>query len=135
MIRFPSVDEVIRMNERLAEVVGGEAGVRDDDLLSAVLLGARISRSGNEAHAVTCFNRAAVLFHHIVTSRPFMALNGATGLGVALLYLRRYSHEVALAEGQAMALVDGARSGSMDPRRIASLFELRATVKGAPDAG
>ena len=129
MIRFPTAQEVGRLNERLAAAAGRETGLRDGDLLRAVLLGARISRSGSEAHEVSTFQRAADLFHHLVTARPFVGLNAATGLGVALLYLSRHGHEIELAKGQAAALVDGARSGSMDLGRVASLLELRTVAR------
>ena len=135
MIRFPTASEVGRLHDRLVGVVGGEAGVRDEELLRAVLLGARISRSGSEAHAISTFRRAADLFHHIVTARPFNSLNGATGLAVALLYLTRHGHEIALAKGQAAALVDGVRTGSMDTGRVASLFELRTTTRRTAGKG
>jgi prophage maintenance system killer protein len=127
MIRFPTQSEVSRLHDRLAAVVGGESGVSDGELLRAVLLGARISRSGSEAHAISTFRRAADLLRHIVTARPFKGLNGATGLAVALLYLERHGHEIVLAKGQAGALVEGARTGSMDAGRVAALFELRTT--------
>jgi len=128
---FPTESELLRLNGRVADLLVKPSGVKDRQMLRAILLGVRISRSANGPRA-DVFYRSASLVHQMVQLEPFVAANSATAIGAALLYLSRHGFQVAFTRGQAAELVAGVRDGSMDPDVISDLFRTMAGKVPAP---
>jgi prophage maintenance system killer protein len=128
MSSFPTEEEMILMNEEIADLLGTEAGLANPEMLRAVLLGVRLSRRGVEAHRGP-FERAAALILELFESSPFRSANHATALAGALLYLERHGFKVEMGPGQASAFVEAAASGNMPETRLAALLRLRTTSK------
>jgi len=131
---FPTENEILRLNGRVADLLVKPQGVKDPQMLRAILLGVRISRSANGPRS-DIFFRAAALIHQMVQLEPFVAANGATAIGASLLYLSRHGFRVSFSRGQAAAMMLGVRDGSLDQDRIAATFRAMAGKAPMPPPG
>jgi prophage maintenance system killer protein len=121
---LPTDEEMVLLQERIAGRLGCRPGIRDADLLRAVLLGVRLSRRGREVHR-GAYERAAAMMQQLVIGGPFVSANEATALAGALLYLSRHGWNIDLGPGQAASIIEGLRNETLDEKRLASLFRLR----------
>lgn len=122
-VRHLSVDEVVAIDERLAERFGGQAGVPDRGLLEAALFR---PRTGYYDDVVTM---AAALLESLLMARPFAGppLRGA--FFVTEVFLRLNGWQVRSDAREAAAtLGDLAARGEADLRRLEAWLRT-ATVR------
>ena len=79
---FLSVDEVVAIHQRLIEVFGGAAGIRDAGLLESALYRPRTG------HYRDLIEMAAALFESLVMNHPFMDGNKRVAVFATDVFLR-----------------------------------------------
>lgn len=87
MIRYLTSPEVLYLHQRTIERTGGRPGVRDANLLEAILNRPRATFGGAEVHP-TLAAKAAVLMYSLVLNHLFVDGNKRTGLLCAEVFLR-----------------------------------------------
>lgn len=89
MIRYVSVEQVFRANERH----GANAGVRDRAAIESAVARPQAGFGGVEAHP-TVWLKAAALLHGLVSTQGFHDGNKRTGWAVTIAFLRANSQKL-----------------------------------------
>jgi prophage maintenance system killer protein len=101
VIRYPSLEQVLRANDRH----GGGAGVRDLTLVEAALARPQQGFGDVEVHP-SLFAKAGALLHGLVSTQGFWDGNKRTGWAVTNMFLRANGHTIRdMAEIEAEAFV------------------------------
>ncbi|HSW87026.1 MAG TPA: type II toxin-antitoxin system death-on-curing family toxin [Rhabdochlamydiaceae bacterium] len=87
MIKYLTLEQVLRLHDAAIEKFGGLKGIRDSNLLLSCIENPRQSLFGMELHP-TIYDKAAAYLFHIVCNHPFNDGNKRTGAGSAYLFLR-----------------------------------------------
>ena len=85
-VTFLSIEDVLRIHERVLAKDGGLGGVRDVGLLSAAVMMPQQSFGGNYLHEDLAGMAAAYLFH-LAKNHPFFDGNKRVALASALTFL------------------------------------------------
>jgi death-on-curing protein len=131
MTSYLTLDELLRLHERLLERDGGSAGVRDLGLVEAAL--AR-PRSGYYA---TLAAQAAALLQSLVTGHAFVDGNKHVGFAACAVFLIMNGHRVSVSADVAEAfLITQVIGNHADVDAIAAWLEARMTpvAKANPKA-
>jgi len=87
MTDFITVEQAIKVHDRLVEQHGGLPGIRDLGLLASAIEMPKAAMFGEDLHP-TIFDKAAAYLFHLVKNHPFNDGNKRTGAFVAVLFLR-----------------------------------------------
>jgi death on curing protein len=87
MIKFLTLEQVLRLHDAMIDKFGGLKGIRDSNLLASALEMPKATMFGEDLHP-TIYDKAAAYLFHIVQNHPFNDGNKRTGAGSAYLFLR-----------------------------------------------
>lgn len=87
MIKYLTVEQVLRLHDAAIEKFGGLKGIRDSNLLLSSMEHPKAVMFGEELYP-TIHNKAAAYLFHIVCNHPFNDGNKRTGCGAAYLFLK-----------------------------------------------
>jgi death-on-curing protein len=87
MTDFITVEQAIKVHDRLVDQHGGLHGIRDLGLLASAMEMPKAAMFGEDLHP-TLFDKAAAYLFHIVKNHPFNDGNKRTGAFVSILFLR-----------------------------------------------
>ena len=120
-MRALTVAQVLRLHARLLERFGGAAGVRDLGALERAL-----GRPFAEFEGVAAFpevhEKAAALFHGLVTCHAFVDGNERVGLAATLVWLEVNGYRLALDADQRHATTMRVADGSLSTEALAALL-------------
>ena len=100
-VRFLTVDEVTAIHERLIEVFGGPAGVRDPGLLESALFRPRTG------YYLDLSAMAAALFESLLMNHPFLDGNKRVAFFATDVFLRLNGWRIAVDADEAHAFIVG----------------------------
>lgn len=87
MIKYLTLEQILRLHDAAIEEFGGLKGIRDSNLLLSCVESPRQSLFGREL-CQTIYDKAAAYLFNIVCNHPFNDGNKRTGAGSAYLFLR-----------------------------------------------
>ncbi len=87
MIRYLTLEQILRLHDAAIEKFGGLSGIRDPNLLLSSVEHPKAAMFGEDLY-LTIHNKAAAYLFHIVRSHPFNDGNKRTGCGAAYLFLK-----------------------------------------------
>ena len=70
MIKFLTLEQVLKLHDSLIEEFGGLRGVRDSNLLLSAIENPKSSMFGDDLYP-TVYDKAAALLFHLVQNHPF----------------------------------------------------------------
>lgn len=88
MIRYLTLEEILRLHFQVVEDYGGAHGVRNEGRLKSVVEAPRQEVFGNEQYS-TLVEKTAVYMRNIIGDHPFSDGNKRTGITVAGVFLTR----------------------------------------------
>ncbi|MFO8150059.1 MAG: type II toxin-antitoxin system death-on-curing family toxin [Trueperaceae bacterium] len=116
-----TVAQVLRLQARLLDRFGGAAGVRDLGALEGAL-----GRPFAEFEGVAAFpevhDKAAALFHGLVTCHTFVDGNERVGLAVTLVWLEVNGYRLALGAEQRYDTTMRVADGTLSTEALAALL-------------
>lgn len=99
MVKYLSVEEILRIHFQVIEDYGGSHGIRDEGRLWSVVEATRQQVFGAERHP-TITEKAAVYIRNIIGDHPFSDGNKRTGITVAGIFLTRSDRKLTAAPKQ-----------------------------------
>ncbi len=126
MITYITVDEALKVHERLIEQHGGMQGIRDLGLLTSAIEMPKSAFGGEDLY-LTVFDKAAAYLFHIAKNHPFIDGNKRTAAFVSLLFLRINGVRLLLDQAQYELLVIGVAEGLVTKTQLASYYKSIAT--------
>lgn len=87
IIRFLTLDQVLRLHSKSLAQHGGTDGIRDMGLLQSAIAQPAASFGGEYLHA-SLFEKAAAYAFHIAENQPFLDGNKRTALLSALVFMK-----------------------------------------------
>lgn len=88
MVRYLTLEEILRLHFQVIEDYGGSHGVRDDERLKSVVLAPQQEVFGAEQYPDLC-EKAAVYMRNIIADHAFTDGNKRSGVTVAGVFLLR----------------------------------------------
>jgi death-on-curing protein len=93
MVRYLSLEEILRLHFQIIEDFGGSHGVRDESRIKSVVEAPRLVVFDKEQYS-TVFDKAATYMRNIIGDHPFVDGNKRTGITVAGIFLIRNGHTI-----------------------------------------
>lgn len=87
MIKYLTLEQVLRLHDAVVKEFGGLQGVRDQSLLLSAIESPKMFVFGKELYP-SVYDKAAAYLYNIVCYHPFNDGNKRTGAGTAYLFLR-----------------------------------------------
>ncbi len=87
-MRFVSLNEIIKIHDRIIGEIGGSPGIREPGLLAAIAEKPQASFSGTELYP-TIFDKAAALYEALVNYHVFVDGNKRTAISTLEYFLYR----------------------------------------------
>jgi len=122
MIKFLTLEQILKMHDAFIENFGGLPGVRDSNLLLSALEMPKTAFYGQEMYP-TLYDKAAAYLFFIVCNHPFNDANKRTGFGAAYLFLRVNKVPIAFNDRALEDLVVEVAKGNKTKEQIAYFFE------------
>lgn len=88
MVRYLTIEEILRLHFQVVHDFGGSHGVRDEGRLHSVVEAPAQGAFGSEQYP-TLVEKAAVYCRNIIGDHPFSDGNKRTGITVAAIFLMR----------------------------------------------
>lgn len=88
MIRYVSLEEILRIHFQVIEDYGGSHGIRDESRLKSVVYAPKQELFGVEQYS-SLFNKAAVYLRNIIGDHPFSDGNKRTAITICGIFLAR----------------------------------------------
>lgn len=93
IIQYISIDEVYAIHERMIEIGGGRAHVRDFALLHSAIERPKVTFGGYEMYS-TIWLKAAALMHSLIMNHPFTDGNKRTGYFSTFFFLHKNKYDL-----------------------------------------
>jgi death on curing protein len=87
MIKYLTIEQVLKLHDAVVEKFGGLAGIRDPNLLRSCIESPKMTMFGKDLYP-SVYDKAAVYLFNIICNHPFNDGNKRTGAGSAYLFLR-----------------------------------------------
>jgi death on curing protein len=87
MIKYLTLEQILRLHDAAIEEFGGLNGIRDSNLLLSSVEHPKAAMFGEDLYP-TIYNKAAAYLYHIIRNHPFNDGNKRTGSGAAYLFLK-----------------------------------------------
>lgn len=87
MIKFLTLEQVLRLHDAVIEEFGGLTGVRDPNLLLSSIDSPKMTMFGKDLYP-SIYDKAGMYLLNIVCNHPFNDGNKRTGAGAAYLFLK-----------------------------------------------
>ncbi len=92
-VLYVTIDEAYAVHERMVEIGGGRARVRDFTLLHSAVKRPKATFRGYDMHK-TIWSKAAALMHSLIMNHPFSDGNKRTGYFSTHLFLRKNGYDL-----------------------------------------
>ena len=122
MIKYLTLEEVLRMHDVFIEKFGGLSGVRDTNLLSSAIETPKMAMFGEDLYP-TVYDKAAAYLYHIVQNHPFVDANKRTGFGAAYLFLKANKVPILFDDESFENLIIETAKGKRTKKEIAYFLE------------
>ena len=122
ILRYISLEEILRLHYQVIEDFGGSHGVRDEGHLSSVAKAPVQTVFGAEQYP-TVFDKAAVYFRNIIGDHPFTDGNKRTAVTVTAIFLMRNGHELKSSQSELEAFTVNVATQKLTIAEIAVWFE------------
>ncbi len=122
MIKYLSLEQVLKMHDAFIEKFGGLQGIRDMNLLLSAIETPKAAMFGNDLYP-TVYNKAAAYLYHIVQNHPFNDANKRTGFGAAYLFLKANNVSILFDDESFESLVVEVAKGKKTKEEISYFFE------------
>lgn len=119
---FLTFEQVLAFHKDQLELYGGQAGLRDENLLYSALAQPEATFGGRFLHAFP-FEMAAAYAFHIAENQPFIDGNKRVGLDCALTFLDLCGITVEDAGDELFEAMMAMGSGRLTKNRFAGLLE------------
>lgn len=87
MIKYLTIEQILKLHDAVVEKFGGLSGIRDPNLLFSCIEGPKMTIFGEDLYP-SVYDKAAVYLFNIVCNHPFNDGNKRTGAGAAYLFLQ-----------------------------------------------
>jgi death on curing protein len=122
MIVYLTVDQAIKIHDRLIEQHGGLPGIRDLGLLASAMEMPKGSFDNYEMHP-TLYDKASAYLFYLAKNHPFLDGNKRTAAFIALLFLKMNGLNIHVDQMQYELLVIGTAEGLIAKTQISHFFE------------
>ena len=122
MIKYLSLEQVLRMHDAFIEKFGGLRGIRDMNLLLSAIETPKAAMFGNDLYP-TVYNKAAAYLYHIVQNHPFNDANKRTGFGADYLFLKANNIAILFDDESLESLVIEVAKGKKTKEEISYFLE------------
>jgi death-on-curing protein len=120
-LEFLTLDDVLRIHQRLIDEFGGSAGVRDMGLLQSALAMPGASFGGQYLHDSVAAMAAAYLYH-LVQNHPFIDGNKRIGATAARAFILIDDWRFQPPEQKYQDIVLAVASGKLDKAAVTAFF-------------
>jgi death on curing protein len=111
-VHFIPDEIVLTIHTDLLQRYGGEAGLRDRNLLESALAQPKITIGGKHAHK-TIFDKAAAYGFHICMNHPFVDGNKRIAFVLMDIFLQKNGWEITAGEQEAYSIMISLASGKL----------------------
>lgn len=122
MIKYLTLEQVLKMHDVFIEKFGGLQGIRDMNLLMSAIETPKSAMFGADLYP-TVYDKAAAYLYHIVQNHPFNDANKRTGFGVSYLFLRANNAIILFNDESFETLVVEVAKGKKTKEEISYFFE------------
>jgi len=122
MIKFLTVEQILKMHDAFIEKFGGLPGIRDANLLLSAVELPKTAMFGNDMYP-SVYDKAAAYLYFIVCNHPFCDGNKRTGFGAAYLFLKVNNVPIKFQDSALENLVVEVAKGKKTKEQIAYFFE------------
>jgi death on curing protein len=126
VVAYLSKSQLIHLHELLIDRFGGRAGLRDEGALDSALGRPQATFDGEDLYA-TLAEKAAALFHSLISNHPFVDGNKRVAAISAELFLLVNGLELAASDGDLEELVVSSARGELAVEEIAIWLDQRLT--------
>ena len=123
-----SIEQVIRLHNRLAFETGGESGIRDEALLESALLCAFQTFDGRELYP-SILAKIARITYSLISNHPFIDGNKRIGTCVMLILLELNRISSDFNDDEIINIGIGVASGRINGDQLLELIERRITMQ------
>lgn len=127
-ILFLTLPEILKIHNDQIKRYGGEAGVRDLNLLKSAAATPAVSFSGEYLHSDIIEMAAAYLFH-FVKNHPFIDGNKRTAVVCAMVFLALNDVKISIPEEKLFNAVHGVISAQITKSGLAEIFRNHINVE------
>jgi len=128
MIKYLTLEQVLKMHDAFIEKFGGLQGIRDMNLLLSVIETPKMVIFGEDLYP-TIYDKAAAYLYHIVQNHPFNDGNKRTGFGVVHLFLRANKIDILFSDESFENLVVEVSKGKKTKEEISHLLSINNIIK------
>jgi death on curing protein len=121
VLRYLSMENVLRLHELSIEQFGGGDGMRDPALLESALAMPAAEYFGQELHPDLPSKAAAYLFH-ISQAHAFIDGNKRTAMAAALTFIRLNGHDIVADNDTLTELGLGVAAGQLSKEEVTAVF-------------
>ncbi len=118
-VHFIPNEIVLTIHADLLQRYGGEAGLRDRNLLESALAQPKITVGGKYAHK-TLFDKAAAYGFHVCMNHPFVDGNKRVAFALMDVFLQKNGWEIVAHEEEAYSIMMSLASGKLKKAQLAS---------------
>ncbi len=122
MIKYLTLEQVLKMHDAFIEKFGGLQGIRDMNLLLSAIETPKAAMFGTDLYP-TVYDKAAAYLYHIVQNHPFNDANKRTGFGAAYLFLKANNINILFDDKSFESLVIEVAKGKKTKEEISYFFE------------
>ena len=130
---FLTVEQVLKVHERMIDLFGGDPSVRDYALLASAVMMPSAQFEGQYLHESTPRMAAAYLFH-LCKNHPFVDGNKRTALATAEVFLQVNGFHLNADDDQLEQLTVGVADGTIPKAEVADFFETHAIPHDDPSS-
>jgi death-on-curing protein len=127
VVAYLSKSQILHLHERLIDRFGGPAGLRDEGALDSALARPQATFDGEDLYA-TLAEKAAALFHSLVSNHPFLDGNKRLAAISVELFLLANGHELVASDDDLEELVMSSARGALTVEEISIWLDQRLTT-------
>ncbi len=109
---------VVPIHTDLLQRYGGQAGLRDRNLLDSALAQPKMTFTGKFVHK-TLFDKAAAYGYHICMNHPFVDGNKRVAFVIMDIFLQKNNYAIAADEEEAFSIIMALASGKLTKAQLA----------------
>ncbi len=116
-MKYPTVEEVVFLHQKILEKSKGSKGIRDLSLLYSAVEKPKSTFAGKDLYS-SIFSKAAVLLQTLILNHAFVDANKRTALAACLYFLNINSVNIKAEKNEFIELVLSIESKQMDVGNI-----------------
>ncbi len=116
-VHFIPEELVLTIHADILQRYGGQAGLRDRNLLESALAQPRVTVGGQFAHK-TIFDKAAAYGYHVCQNHPFIDGNKRVAFVLMDIFLQRNGWEIVAREEDAYSMMLNLSSNKLSKARL-----------------